>query len=55
MLCASTNMIALDGFTLHATDNGLLKTPGLLMATSSQVFFKLIFARLYCHSGLTDK
>lgn len=54
MLRASTNMIALDGFTPRAADNDLLQTPGLLMATSSWVRFKLIFARLYCHSPLTD-
>lgn len=35
MFRASTNMIALDGFTPRAADNDLLQTPGLLMATSS--------------------
>lgn len=55
MLRASTNTIVLDGLAPHAADNDLLGTPGLLMATSSWVFSRLIFARLYCHSRLTDQ
>lgn len=55
MLRASTNTIVLDGFAPHTADNDLLGTPGLLMATSSQIFSRLIFARLYCHSRLTDQ
>lgn len=55
MLRARANTIVLDGFAPHTADNDLLGTPGLLMATSSWVFSRLIFARLCCHSRLPDQ